>query len=175
MSLDDKLLALLVGLLPDDIEVIFANENGRRPSKPYVTLQATAAERYPVHHTEVLPNGDRKLFAHQDFTLQVQAYGARCMERMNALSMALETEAGLGLADLLDLAWSTQPKIDNVPALLDNLSYEPRALLRIEGQHTLEITESVGFIETVNAAVSVSGGLSETSINFTASVVSNVT
>lgn len=172
MNLEEKLFEFFNATFSQvGMPLVFAYENGLRPQKDYVTLYAKGSEFLPVHTGAVDDNGRRKLAWHQTFELQLQLYGKNCMVLADAVAALLDTDECILRADALGLAWHSNPKIDNVPALLDNLSYEPRALWRITGQHTLEMDENVGFIATVNGTSTITGGIQPLTTDFSAFVV----
>lgn len=170
MELRDKLAAVLAACLPAGFKVIGAEGNGPRPAKEYAAVKAEDLTLFPVHRDEVGDDGSRQLHRHQSFTMQVQIYGKQCLLLADQIVMSLDKDAVLALLEKLDVDLSGEPNIDNVPALLDDLSYEPRAILRIAGQHTLVTTEDVGFIETVNGTATIEGASQTTTADFTATV-----
>lgn len=170
MELRDKLAAIMALCLPAGFQIIGAYSNGPRPEKEYAALDIQGLETLPVHREETDADGNRTLSRHQTFELRLNIYGKACLQLADRAAMHLETDAVLALTEQLEVSWSTEPKTDNVPALMDDMSYEPRALLRIEGQHTLVITEQVSFIDTVNMTGATEGTAYPTTAEFTANV-----
>lgn len=130
--------------------VIFANENGKRPQRPYVTVQLQLASPLPVHTGPVDGNGQRRLSAHRPVTIQLQCYGDGSWGVLDQMQLTLYTDSLLNLAESLNIGLQREPRLQDVPALLEGTKYEPRAILDIEAMYTGSIEEEVGIIETVN-------------------------
>lgn len=134
-----------------DRPVVFANENGKRPpQRPFITLQLEVGQPQPVHRGRVDDDGIRKITSHRPITLQLQCYGADSWSVLEQLQLSLYSDALQELAETLNISLQREPRLQNVPALLDDTKYEPRAILDLEAMYTASTEEDVGYIETVN-------------------------
>lgn len=131
------------------VPIIFANGNGPRPPKPYATLQLSVAQPQPAHHGRVNEEGIRPVSAHRSASVQIQVYGEGSWGIAESLAMTLHTDRLQMLAEELNLTINENIRIQDVPMLMDNSTYEPRAILDLQATYTAHIDEDVGFIETV--------------------------
>lgn len=140
-------------------ETIPADDNGPRPTKTFITADLLALTPSSLHRGEVDDNGERRNAAHRSGTLQLQAYGKDCWEVLELLSMEMFHDANLDMAlEEFGIAWGGQPRLEMVPALVDNVTYEPRAILEVATSYTTHNVEVVGLIETVEGAANFTQG-----------------
>lgn len=169
MTIEDKLFELLEKLAENRYVVIFHGENGKRPAGLHVALRVHGFDNWPIHRNpELEPDGDNQAIQrHQDFTMELHIYGDAALLTANAIAMALEKqEVQHYCSEVLDVAFSDEAKIDSLPELRDDMTYEQRILLRIDGHHTLTALDNVGHFSTVNGESTVTGAL-ETKTEFT--------
>lgn len=139
--------------------VIFANENGKRPpQRPYLTLQLEVAAPMPVHTSIVGADGVRRVSAHRPVTVRLQCYGAGSWDVLDQVQLTVYTESMLDLAESLNIALQREPRLQDVPALLDGTRYESRAILELEAMYTAGVDDDVGYIETVNGNITTTPG-----------------
>lgn len=140
------------------VPIIFANQNGPRPPKPYITLRLSVASPLPVHTGPTDDAGIRELSAHRAALAQLQVYGPGCWEIAEQLAMSLSKESIQALAETLNITINERVRIQDVPALVDTATYEPRAILDVEASYTTHIDDDVGFIQTVHGEIDTEPG-----------------
>lgn len=172
---DFRRVVLLASKLPEG-KVIFTEQNGKRPAKPYLTVKLTSTDPLPVHRGLLdaeLENRffERHLSAHRTGLLQLQLYGGDALELADQLAMGLATEAVGALLDQLNLSLLDEVKISDVPNLVDDKTYEPRAILEVNVAFTSHLTEEIAIIETVVGEMSINPAGPQDPQPFTATVV----
>lgn len=170
MSVEDKLFELMERLAEGRWEVIFQGENGKRPTGLHVAMRVHGFENWPIHrHLEVdVDTGEQPIQRHQDFKLELHIYGEGALATANSIAMALNNEEVQHYcSEVLDVGFTTEAKIDPLPELRDDMTYENRVLLRIEGHSTLMAMDNVGYFSKVNAEGKVTGA-KESEVSFTA-------
>ena len=138
--------------------VIFADENGPRPAKPYIALRVNPASRLPVHRGTVDDAGVQPVSAHRSAQVELQCFGWGCMNALDALGQRLHMQAALDRAEELDLAVTAVGQLRQVPVLRDATMYEPRAVLELTIDYTTTLADDVGVIEKVNITGTTDGG-----------------
>jgi len=141
-----------------DCEVVLANDNGPRASRPFISMQIAVGEPQPVHRGRVDDDGKQPISAHRPVSVQLQCYGDGSWDILDALQLKLYADGMIDLAESLNIAVLRQPRLQDVPALLDGTKYESRAILDIEAMYTAVIEDDVGYIETVNGTVTTTPG-----------------
>lgn len=142
-----------------DRPVIDANENGRRPpERPFITLQVSVGRPLPVHRGRVDGDGMQIISGHRPVSVQLQCFGKRSWDVLDSLQLKLYSDSVSNLAESLNISLQREPRLQDVPALLDGTRYEPRAILDLEAMYTAAIEDDVGFIETVNGTVTTTPG-----------------
>ncbi|TFL14217.1 hypothetical protein CSC67_08680 [Pusillimonas caeni] len=140
-------------------QVVFANENGKRPERPFITLQVSVGAPQPIHRGPVDDDGLQRISAHRPVTVQLQCYGAGSWGVLDELQLKLYTDSMSDLAESLNIALQREPRLQDVPALLDDTKYESRAILDLEAMYTAGIDDDVGYIETVNGTIETTPGI----------------
>lgn len=144
-----------------NLRVIPANDNGPKPAKPYITARLSVANPQPVHKG-VLLEGKRTNSSHRTGTLQLQVIGPDSWSLAEALSMRLLEESTLDLAEeTYNISWFSQPRLQDVPMLVDDQTYEQRVILEIATSYTMGSLETTGVIEAVEGEFSTSPGTTE--------------
>lgn len=149
------------------LRIIPAEDNGPRPTKHYATFRMTPARPQPVHRGVLL--GDKRVnSSHRPVLIQVQVYGPNSWELAENLSVDLLSDANIDLAaETYNISWNGQPRMQNVPALVDDRTYESRTILELEATYTAERDETLFTIETVQGQTSTPNG---PTIDFEASI-----
>lgn len=147
-----------VPLAPTQIvPIIWGNENGPRPTRSYVSLTIITDRRVGqpneslVRLTGTPPNevGTQTLRWNKDLTLNVQTYGPRAHELIQALEESLALlvvqdmfgAAGLALRDIGD--------VKDISEALDEQT-EPRKTMDLVFGRAVAVTQQPGWIETVD-------------------------
>lgn len=141
-----------------DREIIPANDNGEKPAKPFITLRVDTANPQPIHKGRVDDDGIRLLSSHRGASIRLQVYGVGSWEIAERLALSLSKESIQALAEELNLSINERVRIQDVPALMDNATYESRAILDIDASYTASVDDDVGFIETVHGEIDTEPG-----------------
>lgn len=147
----------LISTAAGPVPVVFADENGPRPAKPYIALRVNPASRLPVHRGPVDGQGEQPVSAHRSAQVELQCFGAGCLNALDAVGQRLNMQTALDLAEQLDLAVTAVGQLQQVPVLRDATTYEPRAVLELTIGYTLTLADTVGVIEEVNITGTTSG------------------
>ena len=169
MTIEDKLFELMEKLADGKYVVIFHGENGHRPPGLHVALRVHGFENLPIHRKNTVEADGESLLTqrHQEFIMELHIYGDAALVTANAIAMALDNEEVQHYcSEVLDVAFSDEAKIDSLQELRDDMTYEQRILLRMNGHHTLSALDSVGHISKVSAGGSFQGA-TDTHIDFT--------
>lgn len=140
------------------VPVIFADENGPRPPKPYTAMRVSPARRLAVHRGAVDDAGLQPVAAHRSAQVELQCFGAGCANALDELGQRLHMQAALNRAEQLNLAVTAVGRLRQVPVLRDAATYEPRAVLELTIDYTTTLADDVGVIETVNITGTTDGG-----------------
>ncbi len=164
--IEDEIRALVAKATP--LQVIFANQNGPRPSLPYITLRVDAAPRAPLLEADLTEDGRQTYAAHRDSTVELQCFGEGSTDALDDLSQRLKGPSMAAAAYAANLAVYATDAVQNVPVLRDGGRYEPRAVLDIGVRYTKQHDEDVGLITTVQGEMTLQGPDSETADHFEA-------
>lgn len=145
--IEDDIRALIVQAT--SLQVIFANQNGPRPSLPYITLRVSSSPRMGLLEADLSNDGTQTYAAHRDATVELQCFGDGGFDALDDLSQRLKGPAMLATALAANLAVYATDPVQNVPVLRDGTRYEPRAVLDIGIRYTKQHDEEVGLIKTV--------------------------
>jgi hypothetical protein len=157
MTPEEAILGLITAVA-GGVPVIFADENGPRPQKPYIQLRVQTAHRFPLHRGAVDDAGQQLVTGHRDAAVELQCFGRGSYDALDSLAQRLGMEAALADAERLDLAVFDVGKISQMPVLRDQASYEPRALLELGIRYAVTLTDAVGAVEQVVFHGTVIGG-----------------
>jgi hypothetical protein len=135
------------------LPVVFANENGPRPPKPYIQLRVQAAQQFPLHRGAVDDAGEQPVTAHRDASVELQCFGQGAYDALDTLAQRLRMDDALAEAEALDLAVFDIGKVSQLPVLRDASTYEPRGVLELGIRYAVTLVQSVGVIEklTINS------------------------
>ena len=131
------------------VPVVFRDENGKRPAKPYIALKVTAARRARVHLGRLNEDGRQEVSAHREAGVELQYFGADAFAALDDLSLRLSFPGTVDFANSLDLAVFEVGDVQDIPVPRDNARFEPRAVLDIRVRYTGTLIDDVGIIETV--------------------------
>lgn len=134
------------------LPVVFANENGPRPPKPYIQLRVHTAQQFPLHRGAVDDAGEQPVTAHRDASVELQCFGPGAYDALDTLAQRLRMDDALAEAEALDLAVFDIGMVSQLPVLRDASTYEPRAILELGIRYAVTLVQSVGVIEhlTIN-------------------------
>lgn len=148
----------LISTAASPLKVIYSDQNGKRPARPYITLSVQVGQPGPSHHGQVDDEGVRVISSHRPVSIQLQCYGADSLEILDRLQLVLQRESIQGLSEQLNISTLRPVRLQPVPALLGGVSYEPRAILDLESMYTASITDEVGVIESVEITMDTTPG-----------------
>ncbi len=148
----------LISTAAAPLKVIYSDQNGKRPARPYITLSVQVGQPGPSHHGPVSDEGVRVVSSHRPVSIQLQCYGADSLEILDRLQLVLQRESIQGLSEQLNISTLRPVRLQPVPALLDGVSYESRAILDLESMYTASITDEVGVIESVEITMDTTPG-----------------
>lgn len=162
MIVDDVRTALLPAFPPGTL-VIIANENGARPAGRYVALRIDGNTHRMPAHTGALADpgapipalGTRAHAAHRTGTLEIQCFGDGSFDLLDEAMLRLHLEESVSAAEALDLVFGTSNDVQDVPALRNDSTFEPRAIVSLPFAYTRQVSESLPFIETVQGTITV--------------------
>lgn len=132
--------------------MIWANENGPRPKLVFSTLQVTPGTTQPIQRGRVDDEGMRVSYSSRIVEVQVQFYGVNAWGRADAFAMTLMTEAAQDQSEALNIGILSTDRIQSVPSLMDDGSYEDRAIVDLTCHYLGSVEEYVSFIETIKGS-----------------------
>lgn len=156
------------GLASAESKVIWSHQNGTRPALPYITLRLTPMRTLGIDGTRhtyngAAPAGTEITLSHggmREFGLSVQVFGdvlgsTGAVATMEALKSSLNKvtirealeAAGVSFFDFGQVVDLTQ---------IEDTAFEGRAAMEIRGYTTQEITETLGYIQTVDTTGTIS-------------------
>jgi hypothetical protein len=159
MSAETDIRELLQMATP--VPLIFADENGPRPPKPYATVATRWANRPRENYSRLDDNGVRTTESHRDASVEIHGYGAGIFEALDILSQMLDTEAILQATVARNIAFWDIGQVTRLPTLRDGSTYEPHAVIEISARYVLGVTEQLDFIEHVEGSIDTVGGLKD--------------
>lgn len=151
MSIHDDYAAIIN--TATDVPVILADQNGPRPAKEYITIKLMPGRASKPHRGSVDDEGMQAVAAHRSVSVQLQVYGPRGWDIAEHLSLRLFSEEIVTLLDELNITFEGDPRIQDIPELIDNHTYEPRVIVEFESVYTRSILDDVGFIHTVEGTI----------------------
>lgn len=130
--------------------LIFSDQNGPRPPKPYATISVTNTT--PISVVKVKPDvlGRMTLHQLQVRTVQVIFFGPDADERAEAASLKLHFPTHVQRAEVLGIGVLSVQSTEMAPELLNNSQFEDRAVLEFTVNEILTIDDDVGLIEYVD-------------------------
>lgn len=140
--------------------LLHASQNVKKQERPFALIDIGDQDRTPWQEGTLSAEGEtgpgsRVLTARETFQLRLSLYADDAKAVGDKLSFELqETEAGYLMSQEQGIGWRPDSQAVPSPELRDDLSFEPRVIFTIRGNHVLEYVESVAIIETVNEDVS---------------------
>lgn len=178
---EDDLRTALLPAMPAGVDIIIAHENGPRPAGLYVTLRIENTHQLPGHAGPLEGNpaptgfGTMPIDAHRTGLLELQCFGVGSFEVLDLAMQRLQFETVIEAAEALNIAFGRSSDVENVPALRNELSFEPRAIVSLPFAYTRRVVESLPYIETVEGTISIEGEIAGTlpPMPYTATIVDN--
>ncbi|WP_258129238.1 phage neck terminator protein [Achromobacter anxifer] len=158
MAPEDRIFELIeaaAGATP----VIFANENGKRPTTPYIAMAVRWAKISGAEVGRVDDDGAQSVHQHDDATVELQSFGAGAYDELDDLALKLRHPLYEERAEALGLALFEIGRLQNIPVMRDAARFERRGVLELGIRYMRIHSEQVGFIETVTGTATTTGGL----------------
>jgi hypothetical protein len=134
-------------------KVITANQTAPKPTKTYCTL------RYYSHGPEIMGEqrststaGIVNVFTSNTCMLEIQMYantGTDACSELNKVVNAFDRESVQQRCKANYIAIADSNTVQDITALLDNATWEIRASVEIEIRYNTELTDDVGYVDTV--------------------------
>lgn len=147
------------------LPVWLANENGKKPPKPFMMLYVQNAQRLPLHSGRPEDDGKNGFIttysAHRDANCQLQCFGEGSYDELDMMGQRFKGQTMLDAAEDANMAIENIGIVQDVPVLRDGANYEPRAILDFTVRYTLEHTEQSFVIEKTNITYNTQGSATE--------------
>ncbi|WP_066733546.1 LIC_12616 family protein [Cupriavidus sp. D384] len=157
MTPDNAIRELLLAVA-GNVPVIFADESGPRPDKPYIQLRIGNARPFPVCRGDVDEAGLQVVSAHRDAGVELQCFGKGSFHALDCLVLRLGMADGMAKSEALRLAVFDVGEIRSIPVLRGGTTYEPRAIVELGIRYAVALTDEVGVIERIGARGEMRGG-----------------
>lgn len=158
MAARDPFYTLLRPLVPGNVPIIWANQDGARPAGLYVTLRFDGiVRRAPAQVGMQDAVGIRAVSAHRSGNLELQAFGTGAYDLLDVLGTQLAHDTALVQAEQLNITIGPMGNVTDEPALRDNHQWEPRAIASLPFAYTASTPEELSWIETVTGTIQVEG------------------
>ncbi len=128
-------------------ELIFSDQNGPRPSKPYATLLVRSIFEQNIIHHHLNANGIVSLAKLQRMIIEVQYFGLGAYSKAQILGLKLQSPSNVDRGDVFGISVSQIRGVTRVPELLNQSQYEERAILEFTAYIMVEGDDDVGLIE----------------------------
>lgn len=131
--------------------VIWANQNGPKPKKPFATLRLYAFRG--VGMNDEIPTttlGQVEVKGTHEATLEVQYFGTNAEQKLIELNQALSKPTVLDKCFSADVAFFDAQNVQDLTALLDATNYEERASVDLSVRFILSTTDEPGYLEKVS-------------------------
>lgn len=152
-SVDDvyaSLYDIVKAALPKSTTLIWADQDGDRVKRPYVTMKVinpgTLLGRPEASYDE---DADKDfVLSQRSLTLSVNAFGVESEQKILELQQALSTEKVSALMDARNISLIDEGTVADLSIVVDS-GFETRFQLDIEFGWSMSVDDSVGTIETV--------------------------
>lgn len=148
----------VISMAASPVPVILANGNGPKLERPFATLRVTAGLPQPMQRGLLDDDGIQAIEAIRPVTLELQIFGEEASEIASRIFLSLSRDSVQSEAENRNVSVLDEVTIQDVPALVDGVTYEPRALMTIAAAYTATIYDDVGLIETVIGEIGTTPG-----------------
>lgn len=128
-------------------ELIFSEQNGPRPAKPYATLSVRSISEQPIIQHQLNGNGIISLAKLQRMIVEVEYFGLGAFSKAQILGLKLQSPSNVIRGDEFGISVSQLRGVSRVPELLNQSQYEERAILEFTAYIMVEGDDDVGLIE----------------------------
>jgi len=146
---------VIYGLLRDSVHpevIVFADQNAPRPNSPFWTIrvQSHRAIGRDYYGQGVTVDGDQQIDGVREATVNVQRIGDDSDIRVADFRDSLSKTTVIDRWKINDIAIYRIGDVKNIPQLLDNKQFEPRASIDLFVRFGSKIMDRVGIIEKLN-------------------------
>lgn len=143
--------ALMAFLLPLAMPrmIIWADQNGPRPEKPYFTLKTSAVGTSPLHASPPDAAGVATYREHRLIRCEIGCYGRDAVDLTTALAMRMRMPGAALAAEALGVGLGRFEAVRDLSVLLNTSQREGRAMLEFTASVVGSLAEQVGLIEHV--------------------------
>ena len=142
----------VTSIVDTSVVVIFENENGPRPSLPYISLNLFAYAKVGESGKfgDIGTDGIKTIRYDEDFTASIQGYGVGSNDLLQQLKNSLQIGSVLSALNQSGLVIREDNNpITNIAIPIDGLSIEKRYIYDVFFGTAQCVEEYVGFIEDV--------------------------
>lgn len=129
--------------------IVWADQNGPRPDKPYFTLKTSSVGTAPLHAGTPDANGTATYVEHRRIRCEIGCYGKEAAALMSTLAMRLRMPAAAMEAERLGVGIGAFEAVRALSVLLNSSQREERAMLEFTAMLAAGASEQVGLIEHV--------------------------
>lgn len=136
--------------------VIIAAENGKRPVKPFLSIESRSSSTLSNHlgAVEAAGNGfERSVSAHRDLNVSLMAYGKNSMAELDRIAQMLGTDAISDFCAANNVAIVSIDSLQNIPELQSDMTYEARAVLEFRFRYVASVDEQMHIISEVRGSI----------------------
>ena len=136
--------------------VIIAAENGKRPVKPFLSIESRSSSTLPNHlgAVEAAGNGfERSVSAHRDLNVSLMAYGKNSMAELDRIAQYLQTERIGDFCAANNVAIVAIDSLQHIPELQTDMTYENRAVLEFRFRYVASVDEQLNIIDEVHGLI----------------------
>jgi len=153
-----ELFQVVSGAIRAGTAVIFSNQDGNRPARPFCTLLVTGAQR-PGHASvgEIDDQGQATIKQDQSVTVSIQVFGTDALEIVEELRDQMEAPSAQLLMHDQGLMFVQVVAGVNDAAAVIGAGWEARAQMDVEFRTLREFVDDVGLIETVELSGDIGG------------------
>ncbi len=128
-------------------ELIFSNQNGPRPAKPYATLAVRSISEQPIIEHDLNGDGIVSLAKLQRMIVEVEYFGFGAFSKAQILGLKLQSPRNVDRGQEFGISVSELRGVTRVPELLNQSQYEERGILEFTAYIMVEGDDDVGLIE----------------------------
>lgn len=133
-----------------DTEVVWADQNGPLPPKPFAAIRVSGTR--PAAHPETGPveeDGSAVVTEHRVLDVEVMTYGPGAYALAESLTLALRLQSVLFVASQENIGIGIIGQARRVPALLMSSQYEERGMVEFRAHVAASASDRLGVIEHV--------------------------
>lgn len=136
---------------------IIAAENGKRPKKPFLSIESRTAKALPSQLGDIESDGvdgfKRAVSALRDLNVSLMAYGDNGIAELNIIAQQLQTESMGDFCAANNVAVVEIESLQQIPELQSDMTYEPRAVLEFRFRYAVSVNERMDVIEQVLGSI----------------------